>query len=496
MATVAEIYPGHTSRSITRSAEGLAVGGKDGDNHHAVSGHAPRRASRTSFAACATRSCCLQKEEGVSNRRVRAALLSVWFPACLFAQAPVPPAVARIQWETDYDAALVRADKEKRPLFIAFLMDDEPANDQTIQQHYKDPQVLALLEHFVCLVGCLGEHTGTEPGCAKFPGIECRHHHAIEKKARQRWLVGDLVCTPQHVFCDPQGNVLRRKVYLIPKATLAKCLLMTLADCGIDTKGFKVDFGKEGGDALPESERASVDTWLVDLGSRNLEVREAALRGLGQADDPRALPAVVKCCGPKNDDATRLAAISALGRKGNYQAVEPLAALLKENKAPILGQVARALDAIEMPDAVPPLLKAIKKEKRDRVLGVLLRAAAHSQPANTEVRDICLKVLKNASTQLRSHVVAALGYLDTDDKIVAAVVPILESNNQNMRGIAVWTLGSQRSDASRAALAALQNEEKTPEVQKLLGMAIRRARGEEVENYDTQLSIFLSNYSF
>lgn len=425
-------------------------------------------------------------------------LLPFLIAAVAAAQSAPPPAAAaaaQIHWEKDYDAALARAAQEKRPLFVAFLMDDEPANDQTIE-HYKDPQVCKLLANFVCLVASLGQHAGTEPGCARFPGIECQHHHAVEKKARQRWLVGDLVCTPQQVFCDPQGNVLRRKVYLIPKVTLARCLLMTLDDCGIATKGLGVDFGKDGGDVRPESERASVDGWLTDLGSRNLEVREAALRGLGQADDPRALPAVVRCCGPKNDDATRLAAIGALGRKGNYQAVEPLAALLSETKAPILVQVARSLDAIEMPEAVPPLLKAIKKEKRDRVLGVLLRAAAHSQPANAQVREACLKVLKGASTQLRSHVVAALGHLDTDDRIVAAVVPMLESNNQNMRGIAVWTLGNQRSDASRTALTALQQEEKTPEVQKLLGLAIRRARGEEVENYDSQLTIFLSNYSF
>lgn len=430
-----------------------------------------------------------------------AALLPLLIPTIALSQAPgtSPPAskdAATIHWETDYDAAVTRASTEKRPLFVAFLMDDEPANDQTVKEHYQDPQIVKLLERFVCLVGCVGEHPGTDPGCAKFPGLECQHHQAIEKKARARWLVGDLVCTPQHVFCDPQGNVVHRKVYLVSKATLAKCLLLTLEASGVETAGLKVDFGKAGDDALPDAERANVNTWLADLDSRNLEVREAALRGLGAADDPRALPAVLKCCGSKNDDATRLAAIAALGRKGNYLAVEPLAALLKDGKAPILGQVAQALDTIQMPAAVPPLLAAIKKEKRDRVLGALLRAAAHSQPGNVEVRAICLKHLKGASAQLRASLLVSLGRLDPDAKTCAALVPLLESRNQNTRGLAAWALGNQCSAAALEALNKLQNEEKTPEIQKLLGPAIRRARGEAVEGYDTQYSTFFSDYAF
>lgn len=434
----------------------------------------------------------------MSPTRFRA-LLPFLVPALAAAQAPAPPApttAATIHWECDYDAAVQRAAAENRPLFVAFLMDGEPANDETVREHYRDPQLVRLLANFVCLVGCVGEHPGTEPGCAKFPGLECAHHQAVEKLARQRWLVGDLVCTPQHVFCDPQGKVLRRKVYLISKPTLARCLLMTLEDCGIDTRGMKVDFGAAGEDALPDAERANVTAWLADLDSRNLEVREAALRGLGQAEDPRALPAVLKCTEPKHDDRTRLAAIRALARKGNYRAVERLTALLEDPKAAILGEVAKALDTIQMPAAVPPLLQLIKKEKRDRVLGVLLRAAAHSQPGNVELRDICRKRLKGASAQLRASVLVALGRLDADAKTAAVLLPLLDSKNQNTRGLAVWALGNQGGAAAVEALTKLQNEEKTPEVQKLLGAAIRRARGEVVTGYDSQYATFFSDYAF
>ena len=404
---------------------------------------------------------------------------------------PTPPPAAaptaRILWETDFDAALQRAETDKKPLFVAFLMDNEPANDQTIKEHYTDAEIIDLTKRFVCLVCCMGEHRGEDGGCTKFPGITCAQHNAIEKKARARWLVGDLVCTPQHVFCNSKGEVVLRRVYLVPKETLAKCLAMTLQATGGDTTGLRPG-------ALVDEEKLKVDGWLKDLASNNLEVREAALRNLGSADDARALPAVLRQCDPTRDDATRTAAIGALARKGHYEAVKPLTAMLKESNAPILIRVAQSLDTIQMPEAVAALLAASKKERRDRVLGVLLRAAARSQGSNVEVRDLCLRTLNNASAQLKGSVMVALGHLDTHKKIVDAMLPLLNNRNQNTRGLSVWVLGGQRTPESMKALEELQRTEKSPEVIKLLTSAVKHCHGEVVEGYDSSFWTFLSDY--
>jgi HEAT repeat protein len=419
-----------------------------------------------------------------------------------FAQTPAPPAPAaaaapRIAWESDFDAALRRAQAEKKPLFVAFLMDDEPANDQTIKEHYVDPEIVELSRRFVCLVCCIGEHRGEDGGCTKFPGITCAQHQAIEKKARARWMVGDTVCTPQHVFCDGKGDVVLRKVYLISKATLAKCLTMTLHATGGDTSNLpKAKVVDDDPQALVDKEKAQVDGWLRDLDSRNLELREAALRGLGYADDARALPAVLARCAPQHDDPTRIAAIGALARKGNFEAVRPLAAMLKEPKAPIVIRVAQSLETIQMPEAVPPLLAAIKKERRDRVLGVLLRAAARSQSGNAEVREACLRAFKDASTQLESAIMVALGRLDAHPKIVELMVKQLESRNQNTRGLAAWVLGAQATPEARKALEALDRAEKTPEVRKLLASALKQSRGETVQGYDSMFWTFYAGSDF
>jgi HEAT repeat protein len=401
--------------------------------------------------------------------------------------APAPKPAARISWETDFDAALERAATDKKPLFVAFLMDNEPANDQTIKEHYTDAEIIDLTNRFVCLVCCIGEHKSEDGGCSKFPGITCAQHNAIEKKARARWLVGDDVCCPQHVFCNSKGEVVMRRVYLIPKDTLAKCLAMTLQATGGNTAGLRPG-------TLVDEEKMKVDGWIKDLDCNNLEVREEALRGLGSADDARALPAVLRQCDASRDDATRMAAIGALARKGHYEAVKPLTAMLKDKSAPILIRVAQSLDTIQMPESVPDLLAAAKKEKRDRVLGVMLRAAARSQGSNDEVRDLCLRTLKSASAQLKGHVMVALGHLDTDKKVVDAMLPLMENRNQNTRGLATWVLGGQRTPESTKALTELQRTEKTPEVIKLLTSAVKHNRGEVVEGYDSLFFQFLSDY--
>jgi len=426
--------------------------------------------------------------------RVLGSLLCLFAAALPTATAQTPPApapatkpAARISWETDFDAALERAATDKKPLFVAFLMDDEPANDQTIKEHYTDAEIIDLTHRFVCLVCCIGEHKNEEGGCSKFPGITCAQHQAIEKKARARWMVGDDVCCPQHVFCNSKGEVVMRRVYLIPKDTLAKCLAMTLQTTGGNTDGLRPG-------TLVDEEKMKVDGWIKDLASNNLEVREAALRGLGSADDARALPAVLRECDATRDDATRIAAIGALARKGKYEAVKPLTAMLKEKSAPILIEVAQSLDTIQMPEAVPELLATAKKERRDRVLGVMLRAAARSQPSNAEVRDLCLRTFNRASAQLKGHAMVALGHLDTDKRIVDAMLPLMVNRNQNTRALATWVLGGQRTPESTKALAELQRTEKTPEVVKLLTSAVKHNRGEVVEGYGSLFFQFLSDY--
>jgi len=415
-------------------------------------------------------------------------VLGVAFSLVAF-HCPAPAQAAdtapKIAWESDFDAALLRAQKESKPLLVAFLMDNEPANDETINQHYADPEIVKLSGKFVCLACCIGEHKGEDGKCAKFPGITCEQHQAIEKKARARWLVGEDVCTPQHVFCDPKGQVIMRKVYLVPKQTLKKGMAFVLNAVAKDPDS----------KSLVDEEKSRVDTWLKDLDSKNLEVREAALRELGVADDPRALPAVLQRA-KTGEDPTRVAAINALAKKGNYAAVKPLTTLLGDPKPQITIRVAIALEAIQIPDATPDLLTAIKKEKRDRVRGFFLRAAARSSPSSAAVRDACVQALKGASAQLLPCVLIALGRMKPDSRIIDSVRPLLTDKNQNTRALAAWVLGSQATPECATAIEALLQAEKTPEVKGLATSALKYCKGEKVDGYDSLFMQFFSESDY
>jgi HEAT repeat protein len=408
--------------------------------------------------------------------------LSVLFACPLVAQGATPaakPAVPKIQWESDFDAALQRAKTENKPLFVAFLMDKEPANDETIYKLYTDPDILKLTAKFVCLACCVGTHELDHDTCSKFPGCTCEQHQAIEKKARARWIVGEDVLAPQHVFCDPDGQVLLRKVYFVPKETLQSSMAVALAAVSKDPEAA----------ALVAAERSRVDVWLKDTGSRNLEVKTAALRELAASEDPRALPAVLRAA-KTGDDPGRVAAIGALAKKGNFGAVEPLAAMLSDGKTQVVLAAARALETIQMPQAGPAVLAALKKERRDRVRGALLRAVARSTPSSAAARDVCLQALKGASTQLESNILLALGRMHANSQIIEAVKPRLQDKNQNTRGLAVWVLGAQGTQECAALIQGLLQVERTPEVTSIANKALKRIRGEKVENYEDAYGTF------
>lgn len=393
------------------------------------------------------------------------------------AQAPAP--ANQIAWEPNFEAALEKAEKEGRPLFVAFIMDNEPANDSTVKQHYKDPEVLAFSRKMVCVVGNTGDHGSGDGPCPKFGAITCAQHQAAEIKARKRFMDSDVVRAPQHVFCKPTGEEVLRKVYLISEKELCKSMAYALS-------------GKEGGEVheLVVEERNQVDQLLEDLESNNAEVRVAAFWGLARSDDERAVPALLKKAKPSSKKVVRYEAIRALGIKGNYKAVAPLIGFLRDKDARVLMLAAMALEKIELPDPVPELLVLLKKEKRDRVKACLLRTVATCLPEDEDVQQACLKAMRRPSKQLIDPCMIALFQLPPSSEIQAVVEPHIRAKNQNTRAIAVWLLGAQRQPELIPVIQKVANEDKSPEVRALATKAAAYCGGEDVPSYERLYASF------
>jgi hypothetical protein len=345
-----------------------------------------------------------------------------------------------------------------------------------VQRHYTDPEVVALAARMVCVIGNIGNHAPAGMPCPKFGTITCEQHRADEIKARETYIRSDVARAPQHIFCGPDGAELFRKVYLIPKADLAKAMAIAIAGKSPAPDATTHD--------VLVKERTKVEALIKDLGSNNLEVRNAAFRGLATADDPRALPAILERAKPANEDSIRYCAILALGVKGNHGAIKPLLGFLGDRSSRIVAATISALEKIELPDPVPDLLARARRERSDRIRGRLLSAMAKCLPESPEVQKLCLAALKGCSSQLEGWVLTSLFALAPDPKIIVAVKPLLEAKKEATRALAAWVIGKQRDPKMVQVLEKMIAKEKSPEVLALLQKALACCRGQEVEGYD------------
>ena len=73
---------------------------------------------------------------------------------------------------------------------------------------------------------------------------------------------------------------------------------------------------------------------------------------------------------------------------------------------------------------------------------------------------------------------------------MTAVLPHLESKNQNTRALAIWVLGKQRDATQLEALRALATEDSAPEVRDLAKKAADYCAGQNVPGYESLYTSF------
>ena len=80
-----------------------------------------------------------------------------------------------VSWEPDFDRALKAAKADGKPIMIAFIMDQETANDEVAKTHFHDKDVVAASKNFHCLIASVGVHAATsaEGVCPRFGCNPC-----------------------------------------------------------------------------------------------------------------------------------------------------------------------------------------------------------------------------------------------------------------------------------------------------------------------------------
>ncbi len=232
-------------------------------------------------------------------------------------------------------------------------------------------------------------------------------------------------------------------------------------------------------------------TVLVDMlrGSEKPQVREVAAQSLGKRKDPEAVTRLIKALKDANDEDFRRWAAVVLGMIGDPRAVEPLIAALEDNSVNVRCQVKGALARIKDPRAIDPLIAASKHEDRyvrhavvtvlagkDPRIAKALTAALKDNYAEVRmiaaqklvksedpqavgpVIDALKAELDNKTGRFRVWAVKLLGQIESP-RTVEPLIAALRNNNLEVRYRAATLLGESKDPrAIEPLIAALKDK--------------------------------------
>lgn len=357
----------------------------------------------------------------------------------------------QIDWEPDFEASLKAAKADGKPLFVAFIMDAESANDEIARNHFHDKEIVEASRKFHCLICSIGTHARTSADqCPRFGKIACANHQNCEMKARAAYIQSSQASAPQFIFVKPDGQtILVRSVWAIGPAELRKKMKLAL--------GFNdpVNAGDE-----VKRQKEEVDRVLMLADDKNAVRRASALATLSTLDDPRIIEFLVKQTAESVDEPRRVEAIDAMGKRGNAKSLPVLLKLLQSGSIQIRNHATIALEKLGMMEAGPGLYFAAKKEQKANVKGNMIRALAVCDPVPPDHLALIAGMI--ASGPQTERLAAIRASLDIPQKIRGG-----EAVNKAL-------MAAARDDASRIrasafyALARRQVKDAIPVIEKAI----------------------------
>jgi len=179
----------------------------------------------------------------------------------------------------------------------------------------------------------------------------------------------------------------------------------------------------------------AVQPLIKALSDRDLRVRQSAANALGEIGNPQAVEALIKALEDENW-FVRQSAIKALGKTDDPQAIQSLIKALIDRDSRVRVSAARTLGEIGDPQAVQPLIKALS----DRDLRVRQSAADALGETGRPAIQPLIKALEDENSSLRLWSAEALGRIG-DPQAVQPLIKALSDRNSRVRISAARTLG-------------------------------------------------------
>ena len=116
-----------------------------------------------------------------------------------------------IHWQRSWEDAQAVSRETGKPILVCVNMDGEIASEHYAGVRYRQPEIAALYQQYVCVIASVYRHTprdhdeqGRRILCPRFGSVTCGEHIALEGQAYQRYFEGQRVA-PRHIGVELEG---------------------------------------------------------------------------------------------------------------------------------------------------------------------------------------------------------------------------------------------------------------------------------------------------
>ncbi len=400
-----------------------------------------------------------------------------------------------IEWSHSYDEAIARAKEQSKVVFIAINMDGERANDTIAAKVYSDKAIVDLTHATVNLIASNDEHKGGTKSCPRFAGIPCSAHVAVDVEIRGtvvKSTAAGWVIAPQHVFLRPTGEVILSVPYTVDASELTWCFLeaQRAVDPSFKTRGGRAPkrlvvgsvFDPGGGDESGVMSRERALELLEEAKRTSHDEMSNLFYRLITADEPEARAFAKTQFGAKwmtyygNDTLAK--SVRAVGETSPASYWEVILQQTKDGDPKIRREVAVAMEQLAAPESLKDVTGAYKKEKEVSVQKEWIRALGTVGPSSSAARKELMKVAQSEKAKnllLRKNAILALGSLDLDEALAAALEGWLGDENPEVRRAAACAMAISRDPRF---LGSLQARTGDVEARTTIDVAIAALKGE------------------
>jgi len=391
-------------------------------------------------------------------------------------QAPPPPkpiaaaslADTQIEWVASFPEALRLARETKKPIFVAFNMDAEVANDAMVKDVYRDRKFVERSRSFVCVIASIFKHdepagAAGNPECSRFGRISCAQHKDCEIRAREALLGGTDVIAPQHLICTAEGTVIARRAWQMSLKEMGDWIDHALKVSGGTTELPPADV---------KAEKARIAQLFEQAEKARPWKKYEAIEQIFALEDDLAHESLDAYAIKGKDDEARVAIVERYGIAGDYTHLEILRKAARDGHAYVALAAVDALGKTRLPEVKEDLKKLLGNFNAGNDYGRVLRAYANCGRDDKAVRELVLKKAKGSDQNVRVHAIVALGRMEPSPEISDFLKKALSDGITNARGCAAWAVGMGRYKECRKELEHLAATESVQDLKELASLAL------------------------